>query len=156
MRSFYTVLLFLCPFQDTFGQKSVPRFDTSVKYVPSVDIDSKSNFPESCWQELADSISAFSKTGIVPAFLLDPCFDWEGHTYCWPNFHAPTSVRWKALSLVKQRQSLVQLIKNHSRVLKAKCSKVWTAKGYPGDLTPPMNEYSTYALILCRLAQLTR
>ena len=105
-------------------------------------------------QTFADSINTYSKTRIFPSFLNDVCLDWNG-AY-WPGFHSPTAVRWEILSLVKNPKSLELLVKNKTEAMRRKCDRKWTYKGYPGDLTPPMNNISTYSLIIRRLKELRK
>jgi len=108
---------------------------------------------ETQWQEFADSINSYYKTGIFPVFLNDICLDWR--TEYWQGFHSPTAVRWKILLLVKSRKSLELLLKDGSKTLKNKCSLRWNGdKSYPGNLTPPLNKISTYELISRRMREL--
>ena len=143
--SFLLVLYSLC-----YGQNTNLLDTIQPIVVTKVGIDRS---PELRWQEFADSINAFSKTGLFPTFLNDICLDWNvGY---WPDFHSPTAVRWKILSLVKDRKSLELLLIDRPKTLKSKCSLKWNGgNSYPGDLTPPLNNISTYTLVQRRLKEL--
>ncbi len=105
------------------------------------------------WQTFADSINSYKATRIYPTFLDDACLDWNA-AY-WTGLHSPTSVRWKILLLVKDFKSLELLLKYKPQTLKTKCSQKWNGgNSYPGDLTPPLNDTSTYDLIKLRLKEL--
>ncbi len=135
----------------SYGQSKTNISDTISQIVVSKLSINRS--PELRWQAFADSINVYSMTGIFPVFLNDVCLDWN-ITY-WPGFHSPTAVRWKILSLVKARKSLELLLKDRPNTLKSKCSLKWSGdNSYPGDLTPPLNNISTYELINRRLQQL--
>ena len=134
----------------TYGQNTNSADTTQPIVVPNIGINRS---PELRWQKLADSINSYSKTGIFPSFLNDICLDWNAGY--WPGFHSPTAVRWKILSFVKVRKSLELLLKNEPETLKIKCSLKWNGdNSYPGDLTPPLNNISTYTLIQRRLKEL--
>jgi hypothetical protein len=107
-----------------------------------------------CWQLFADSINAFARNGITPIFLLDPCFDWTRSSRCDPTLHSKTSVRWEAISRVITQKPLHRLLKEMPAMIKVKCNRRWEGPAYPGDLTPDLNQYSTYELIVKRLKQL--
>ncbi len=152
MKTATCIFLFLFNFYGlSYGQEKTNLPDSLHQIVIPELIINRSR--ELRWQEFADSINSYSKTGIFPAFLNDVCLDWNG-AY-WPGFHSPTAVRWKILSLVKVRMSLELLLKNDATTLKNKCSLKWNGdNSYPGDLTPPLNDISTYELISRRLKEL--
>ena len=131
----------------SYGQNKTNISDT-IKPIAVTEL-SINRSPELLWQKFADSINSYNKTGIFPGFLNDICLDWNAGY--WPGFHSPNAVRWKILSLVKDKKSLELLVENKPEVLKTKCDRKWTYKGYPGDLTPPMNDISTYDLVIRRL-----
>ena len=143
------IFLFLYIFSyPVYGQNKINIKDTIQQIVVTEVGINRSR--EYLWQKFADSIDSYSKTRIFPAFLNDVCLDWR--VKYWPGFHASTAVRWKVISLVKVRKSLELLLKDKPEMLKSKCSLKWDGdNSYPGDLTPPLNNISTYELINQRL-----
>ena len=97
----------------------------------------------------SDSLNSYSK-GPLPAFLFNPCFDWD--TSLWDDAHSPTSLRWKVLSKVTNKKGLKTILSSNDNRLKEHCNHL-SDSIYPRLSVPRIKE-SFYQLIKERYKQL--
>lgn len=97
----------------------------------------------------ADSINTYSG-GVLPEFLFDECFDFQRNL--WDGFHLPSSLRWKVLIEVKNKDALKKILSTHDKRLKRKCR--FDISMNP-EIVIPMNNKSFFQLIRKRYKELS-
>lgn len=151
------VLFSSCVLQNKYQRKSYQErvYDRPLKAI-QIFLDSTDNKwfdgdnPNTMFTLYADSINQYDKTGIVPFFLEQTCFDYDYSLY-WPNWFAPICLRVGILSHVNDKKSLEKLLKNkkYKKILSTKCNRT-------GSHVAPNNNISFYDLLQVRLAKLNQ
>ena len=67
----------------------------------------------------ADSINHY-RLEAPPTFIFDACFDYNSDL--WEDLHTPTSLRWKVLKHVTNKQALRRIMTNYKARLETKCT----------------------------------
>jgi len=152
MKKIIPLILFILGISLSNSQSLVDKDTTTIKNNPSVKVDWTM---DTFLKAYKDSINSSIKTGIIPKFLSNACFDYD-HKLYWEPKHNPESFRKNIIHSITDIKTLEFLLQNKRQLSHKKCYQLLEHLygGRPEKMDS--QDLTNFRLVKIRLKQLIK